>query len=305
MRKSTSPFVIALALLMYGVHAADNASPLSVYTTFYPLTHFSQVIGGARVHVVNPLPETEDGAFWVPPRDTIKKYHAADLIVMNGSNYEQGFGKVSLPESKVVNTTGFLKGNEVIFDDPITHAHGAAGTHTHQGIDGHTWVDPRTAQKQAHAIYDALCEKRPTYAAEFKTNLAKLDAQFDELDRLVQATLVPAAQGKQIFASHPAYNYLARAYKLNIKSFHIDPNETPAKDELERIGKFIQDHPGTVILWEDTPKPENKKLVNEKFKLTSVVFSPCESLDKEDAKSGRNFFDVMKRNIESLAAVLK
>ena len=29
------------------------------------------------------------------------------------------------------------------------------------------------------------------------------------------------------------------------------------------------------------------------------------ALDKDDAKAGRNFFDVMKRNIEALASALK
>ena len=287
------------------LHAEDGDKPLTVYTTFYPLTYFTEMIGGPRVHVVNPLPENEDGAFWVPPREVVRQYQAADLIVMNGSNYEQGFGKVSLPESKIVVTTAFLKGNEVIFDDPVTHTHGAAGTHTHQGIDGHTWVDPLTAKKQAHAILDALIEKRPAHAAEFKANLSKLDARFDELDRLVRDTLVPAAQGKQLFASHPAYNYLARAYTLNVKSFHMDPNETLAKEELEHVEKFVKEHPGTIMLWEDAPKAENENTMRTRFNLKSVVFSPCENLDKDDAKAGRNYFDVMKRNIEALAAALK
>jgi zinc transport system substrate-binding protein len=305
MRSFASSILITLLSVSVFLHAEEDNKPLTVYATFYPLTYFTEVIGGPRVHAVNPLPENEDGAFWVPPREVVKQYHAADLIVMNGSNYEQGFGKVSLPESKVVVTTAFLKGNEVIFDDPITHSHGTAGTHTHQGIDGHTWVDPFTAKKQAHAICDALIEKRPEQAAEFKANLSKLDTRFDELDRMIQDKLIPAATGKQLFASHPAYNYLARAYKLNIKSFHMDPNETPAKDELERIEKFIKEHPGTVMLWEDAPKAENENVMRTRFNLKSVVFSPCEQLDKEDAKAGRNYFDVMKRNIDSLAAALK
>jgi len=304
MKRSVFVATLMLASLQFASLAADE-KPLRVYTTFYPLTFFTEAIGGAHVHVVNPLPETEDGAFWVPPREVVKQYQAADLIVMNGSNYEQGFGKVSLPESKIVDTTAFLKGNEVIFDDPITHSHGAAGMHTHQGIDGHTWVDPHNARRQAQAICDALCDKSPAHAGEFKTNFEKLATGFDALDQLIREKLVPVAQGKQIFASHPAYNYLARSYKLNVQSFHLDPKDTPAKDELERIEKFVKEHPGTVILWEDTPKPENEKLMRELFKLTSVVFSPCEGLDKEDAKAGRNYFDVMKRNIEALAVALK
>jgi zinc transport system substrate-binding protein len=255
--------------------------------------------------VVNPLNDGEDGAFWVPPREIVKQYQMADLIVMNGSNYEQGFNKVSLPESKVVNTTEFLKGAEVIFEDPVTHSHGAAGMHTHQGIDGHTWVDPHNARQQSLAIFQALSEKRPAFSAEFKANLDALNNRFDELDRLIKEKIVPAAAGKQILASHPAYNYLARSYKLNIKSFHMDPAEIPAKDELERIEKFLKEHPARVILWEEQPTPENAKLMSEKFKLVCVEFSPCEGLSKEDAKAGLNYFDVMKRNIGNLAAALK
>ena len=85
----------------------------------------------------------------------------------------------------------------------------------------------------------------------------------------------------------------------------MDTNETPPKEEIDRIEKYLKDHPGTILLWEDTPKPENEKLMKEMFKLTSVVFSPCEGLEKADAAKGLNYFDVMKRNIESLAAAIK
>ncbi len=303
----SNAFVLALTVVSVclGTRAADDGKPLSIYTTFYPTTYFTEAIGKAHVRVVNPLPDTEDGAFWVPPREVVKQYQAADLIVLNGSNYEQGFGKVSLPESKVVVTTAFLKGNEVIFDDPITHSHGAAGMHTHQGIDGHTWVDPRNAKKQALAICDALCEKRPAFATEFKANLEELNHFFDELDQQIQNDLVPAVNGRQLIASHPAYNYLARTYKLSVKSFHIDPNEAPAKEELERIETYLKDHPATVILWEAAPKPEIEKLMREKFRLTSVVFTPCEQLDKEDARNRRHYFDVMYRNIRNLTLTLR
>jgi len=232
------------------------------------------------------------------------EYQGADAIVINGSNYEQGFAKISLPESKIVNTTAFLKGNEVILEDPVTHAHGTAGTHSHQGMDGHTWVDPRTAKRQAQALCDALAEKMPAHAEAFKTNLAALVARFDELDRLLKETVVPAAQGREILASHPAYNYLARSYALKIKSFHMDPGETPAAGELAALEKHLKEHPARLILWEDTPKPENEKLMREKFALASVVFSPCEALAKEDREAGRNYFDVMKRNIANLSAAL-
>ena len=297
------PKIVSAFLLMVCVSIAMAADdkPLVVYTTFYPLTYFTEAIGGAHVKVVNPLPETEDGAFWVPPREIVKQYHAADLIVMNGSNYEQGFGKVSLPESKVVNATAFLKGNEVILEDPVTHSHGTAGMHTHQGMDGHTWVDPQNAKREAQTICDALSEKRPAFANEFKTNLTALDGRFDELDRLMKETVAPAAKGQQLFASHPAYNYLARSYGLTIKSFHMDPNETPAPEEIAAIEKFIKEHPARVILWEDSPRAETEKLMREKFALTSVVFSPCEGLSKEDGKAGRGYFEVMKQNIASLS----
>lgn len=287
------------------VAVAEDERPLNVYTTFYPLTYFTQQIGGTYVKVTNPLPENEDGAFWVSPREVVKLYHAADLIVMNGSNYEQGFEKVSLPESKVINTTAFLKGNEVILDDPVTHSHGGAGAHTHQGVDGHTWVDPRTAKRQAQAIAEALSERRPALAAEFKANLEKLNGQFDELDRMMREKVMPLAEGKQLVAAHPAYNYLARTYKFNVKSFHLDPGEALGKEELDRIEKYLKEHPAAVILWENEPKAENAKLMMDKFKLKSVVFSPCEALDKEDAKVGKDYFDVMKRNIINLVDALK
>ena len=75
----------------------DRRAKIVVYTTFYPMTYFAQRIGGEHVEVVCPLPQDADPISWMPGANTIQAYQKADLIVINGAQFEKWLDKVSLP----------------------------------------------------------------------------------------------------------------------------------------------------------------------------------------------------------------
>lgn len=300
-------FVVGTLVGCGGEQAPDQAATTSgvplVMTTFYPTTYFARRIGGDFVRVVCPVPADADPIFWEPSADDVTAYQKADLIVVNGAEYEKWVDKVSLPYDRIVDTSKAFDADLLRFRSAIVHSHGPAGKHSHTGIDGHTWMDPVQAKMQAAAIRDALKALLPAHAADFDRSCAALDADLDALDASLKDA-VKTYGGQTIFASHPAYNYLARRYGLKVVNLALDPQEMPTDAEFADIRKKLEATPSVTILWESDPKPEIAERFQRELGLTSITFSPCETMDPAEEKAGKNYLTVMKADIEALKPAL-
>jgi zinc transport system substrate-binding protein len=271
-----------------------------VYTTFYPTTYFTRRIAGDRVEVVCPLPPGEDPIFWMPDEETRRAYQDAYLVVINGAGFERWIDKMFLAPSKIVDTSKPLKENLLKFEGEVEHSH-PSGKHSHEGIDGHTWLDPNHAKKQAREICSALAEKLPQHAEEFEANFAVLAGELDELHRSLEG-LTGEIQGQHLLASHSAYNYLVERYDWNVTNLNLDPEAMPAGEMIAEIRNLLQDEPARIILWESRPAAGIAERLAEELNLKNVVFSPCESLTDEQINSGQDYLTVMRGNIDCLRA---
>jgi len=277
---------------------ADNGSS-GVYTTFYPTTFFAETIAMGKVPVTNLCPEDEDPIFWVPDRQALQVYQQADLIVTNGAGFEKWLGKVSLPAERLVESTRDLSDPLIEFTN-TTHAHGPAGTHAHEGIDGHTWVDPVSALSQAETIYHAMVERFPEHRRSFDEGFAALKTMLEDLDRQfgeLRGVSTP------VLCSHPAYNYIARRYEWNIRNLDLDPETRLTDEQLSDIRELLETFPAETLVWEGEPTPEVSEQVAQELGLVSVVFSPCELLSAEERDNGVDYMDVMNRNVEVMKKV--
>ena len=146
----------------------------------YPLQYFAQLIGGLAVDVVFPAPGDEDPVFWQPDDAAIAKYQNADVILMNGATYSKWAEKVTLPQSKVVDTSAAFKAGFIEIKADTTHSHGPGGEHSHSGTEFLTWLDLTQAIQQADAVKNALAKSVPDAERNFatlKSDLEALDAR--------------------------------------------------------------------------------------------------------------------------------
>src|SRR5688572_561215 len=133
---------------------------LQVHVANYPLAYFTERIGSTEVDVIFSAPADEDPAFWQPTDAQIATMQQADLIVLNGATYSKWAEKVSLPQSKVLDTAAAFKGKFIEVKESVTHSHGKAGEHSHAGTAFTTWLDFQQAVQQASAICEALQKHR-------------------------------------------------------------------------------------------------------------------------------------------------
>ena len=227
-------------------------TPLNVYVVNYPLKYFAERIGGTHVKVILPVPADEDPAYWTPGIADIGAYQQADLILLNGAGYAKWVRKVSLPRSKTVNTSRGFKDRYITVRETMTHSHGAEGEHAHEGLAFTTWMDLSLAVKQAEAIADALVRKRPQQEDMFRANYRSLEKDLLALDSRIKA-IVPQNTTVPIIFSHPVYEYFEKAYGLNGRSVHWEPDQKPSPAQIAELKKLLENHPAQWMVWEGYP----------------------------------------------------
>ena len=267
-----------------------------VHVVNYPLQYFAGRIAGDAVEVVFPAPANVDPAHWMPDRKAIQAFQKADLVLLNGAGYAKWLDKVSLPQSKLVDTSSAFRGQLMKVKDVVTHSHGKGGEHSHVGTASHTWLNPRLATLQAEAIRDAFSRLAPEKVAAFagafealKRDLMELDADMD--------VIIKQDRDRPIVFSHPVYQYFQRRFAVNSRSLHWEPEEVPGVEEWGKLDKLRTSHAFTAVIWE-VPLAERTKARLKSLGVESQVFNPCANVPATG-----DFLSVMKRNADALKAV--
>ena len=248
------------------------------------MAFFAEQIAGDQVKVV--FPEMEgDPAFWQPSAEQVANFQNADLILLNGASYAKWLAKVSLPESRLLDTSATFSERFIRIEDAKSHSHGPGGEHTHGETAFTTWLDLTQAVQQAAAINTKLDLSNSGFD-KLKNDLLKLDKEWEsEFAKLSRQALL---------GSHPVYQYLTRRYKLNLKSVHWEPNVAPDQDMRDELKTLLSKHPAKIMLWEGEPLPETKAVL-EKMGIQSIIFDPCGNRPAEG-----NFLSTMKQNLSNL-----
>ncbi|PKK88826.1 MAG: hypothetical protein CVV64_17230 [Candidatus Wallbacteria bacterium HGW-Wallbacteria-1] len=282
--------------------ASASAFPLKVHCSFFPVFSMAEAIAGPHASLSPMFSPDQDPSESIPSRDCIREcQNSSDLILLNGAGFEKWMEKVTLPMEKIVETAAEMEDTFIFIKEEVNHSHGAAGLHSHQGLDGHTWLSPIMAIKQADAIFQAFTDLRPHLTEKFKTGFNTLKSDLMTLDQAFRKGLKDFRG--TLVASHPAYNYWAREYGVNLLSFTLDPNEIPEASALEHMKSKLNEitPPPRFMLWESQPAPEVMKVITDNLGLRHILFSPCEAIAPQNSKSpNSSFVEKMHQNLERL-----
>lgn len=279
-----------------GVEPAAAGSPLQVYVVNYPLQHFAARIGGNAVQVEFPAPADSDPAYWSPDRETVAAYQDADLILLNGAGYAKWVSRVTLPPSRLVDTSAAFRDRYVQVADAPSHSHGPQGEHTHGEVAFTTWLDPALAIEQARAVLEALVAARPGESAAFQERFDSLEADLQGLDRELEEVTGTFREAPVLF-SHPVYQYLEHRYGLNGRSVHWEPGEMPDDKAWREFEGLLRSHPARWMIWESHPMDETV-LRLESMGVSSIVYEPC-----GNAPEGGSLLSVLRAGAENLRKI--
>lgn len=268
---------------------------LKVFTVNYPLYYFAKRIGGKYVDLIYPIPANEDPAYW-EPQNALSEIQKADLILTNGAGYAKWKKKVSLPSSKIVNTSKSFRDKYIELKAGPTHNHGGEGEHSHKESAFTTWLDFKLAIEQATAVKDALVKLRPEQKNNFEQNFSLLKTELKAIDFKMES-LSNKFEKENMIGSHPVYQYLALGYGLNIRSVHWEPRDKPSNEQWLDLEEKIKDHQVKIMLWEAAPIDATRERL-QKMNIEIVVFSPC-----ANTPAVADFITVMKENISEMESL--
>jgi zinc transport system substrate-binding protein len=267
----------------------------AVEVTNEPLAWVAERLAGPLVEVRFRAAEAADPAYWKPTTEDILAMQEADLIMVNGASYEGWLKDVSLPTSRLVDTTAAAGDRLISAAETVTHSHGLEGEHEHTGTAFTTWLDPTLFAEQARAAAAALAARWPEHAELFAENLAALAADLAALDGELEAATASAGDRPLVF-SHPVYQHFQRRHGLVGGSVHFEPDVMPDADQWAELDHLL-DHGGAQwMVWEEEPNDDIRSALSERG-VGVIAVAPCATPPAEG-----DFLDVMRGNTEALRA---
>ncbi|MHC5113853.1 MAG: metal ABC transporter substrate-binding protein [Planctomycetota bacterium] len=274
---------------------AGDSGPPTVYAVNYPMAYFAQRMAPDSVVVGFPAPADVDPAFWTPADEQITEYQQADVILLNGAGYAKWTHRVSLPPSRLADTSQLFADRLIEIENSVTHAHGPGGEHAHGEVAFTTWLDPQLAVDQASVAAEAMCERWPDHCRAIGDAFDDIARDLHGLDEILKG--YAARPQPPLLASHPVYQYLARRVGMDLRSLHWEPETMPDDDEWEKLDALLDEHPARWMLWEASPDPVIAEALATRG-VEVIVYEPC-----GNAPATGDFLDVMRRNVDALGVV--
>jgi len=283
---------VVFSLVASTVFAAEKPVIAAVN---YPLAYFAERLGGDAVEVLFPVPADRDPAFWRPSLADITAIQKADVIALNGAGYAAWTTKVSLPRSRLVDTSAPFKA-DYIRTETITHSHGEDGEHSHEGVASHTWLNFSNAARQADTLAAAMKRRLPELAPAIDTASVEMAADLKALD--INAREAAAKlDGAPIITTHPRYQYLGAAYQMNIHSLEWEAGAPPTDAQWDELSALMTRTGASLLIWEAAP-PAEARAEAKAMGLRDIVLPTLANRPQDG-----DFISAMRKGLADLAAL--
>lgn len=314
---------------------------LKIYTTIYPLQDFTKKIGGEHVDVVSVFPTGVDAHTYEPTAKTMVEIAEADALIYTGAGVE-GFVEAANKalQNEDVMVVKAVEGIELLavneheeehqsegveeeHHEENEHEHHSEGTeeehheedhnseshseeeHHHGDVDPHVWLDPVLAIDLAENILHSLEQLKPEAKEDFQNNFDKLVEELQVLDQEFKSTVENASK-KEILVSHAAYGYWESRYGIKqISVSGLSPTNEPSQKELETIIHTAKEHNIKYVIFEQNLSTKIAEMVKREINAEALTLHNLEAITESDQKNGYDYFDIMRKNLETLEKALQ
>lgn len=275
---------------------SDDGKKISVYTSFYAMYDFTKKIGGDKINLTNLVPAGTEPHDWEPTPSDIADLEKANVLIYNGAGMEAWLDKIlnTIKNKKLitVETSKDLKLLENADKDEELK------------YDPHVWLNPMLAKKQMEAIKNALVTADPSNKEYYEKNYADNAKKLDEFNKEFMDAVVKFKK-KDIVVAHQAFGYICDAYSLKqvaIEGLTADAEPSPAK--MAEIVKFAKENDVKYIFFEELVSPKVAEAIAKEVGAKTEVLNPLEGLEEKDIEAGKDYFSVMRENLEALKKAL-
>lgn len=286
---------------------------ITIYTTLFVLTDFSQRIGGEYVEVVNLIPPGTSSHDYEPTAKEMAALTDSDMFIYNGIGIESWLEKiVTNLEGENVKLVDASKGITAMAGEAHDHDEHeedtdheeSTGVEDKHNVDSHVWLNPLNALKQAENIKEALVELDSANAAYYEANFEVLKKDLIALDEKYRVELENTTR-KDFFVSHAAFGYLAEQYGLNQHSISgIIPTYEPSPAELAELVTKAKELDIKYILVDPMDVTKISDVLASEIGAETLSIYTMGSITKEQSDKGMDYISLMEENLLIFKKVL-
>lgn len=281
---------------------SEAEGKVKVLASIYPVYDFVKRIGGGNVAVTMLVPAGTEPHSWEPSTKDMRMLEEADLFVYSGAGMETWAEDVLKGvQSKKLVTLEASRKVDLIHLDEEEDGHEHHDGHDHGEYDPHVWLSPKNAKLEMQAIAEALISVDPENESIYRGNLATAEKECDKLDSDF-AERLKEYSGKHIVVAHEAYGYLCREYGLSqIGIEGVSADSEPDAARMKEIIDLVGEYGIKCIFFEELVDPKVAKTIASETGCRTMALSPLDGLTQADIDAGRDYFSVMRDNLEALA----
>jgi zinc transport system substrate-binding protein len=293
-----------------------DSNKITVYTTVFPLTYFTQRIGGELVQVQSIYPTGANEHTFDPTQKDMMALADADLFFYIGMGLE-GFVEnaektLANEQLKMIATSNFVSDEELVHQEELDeegHAHEEEATenhneHNHGDTDPHLWISPTISIKLAKSIQESLIEQDPKNEETYIKNFELLRAELETLNTKFQ-DMADNAPNKTFFVSHAAFGYLADAYGLEqVAIAGLNSQDEPSQKELTEIVEHAKEKQIKTILFEQNVSSKLTKVIQSEVGAEAGTLHNLSVLTEKDIQNKETYFTLMEKNLSTLQKAL-
>lgn len=244
-----------------------------IAVTIYPFYDVVKEISGDKFEVILILPPGADPHNYELKPTDLKKIKDVKIVFSNGLLIDRWFENInkSLKGSKLIKLFEVV---DLIDNDP------------------HFWLSLENMKKIAIKVRDELKLLDPTHKEYYEENFNKF---LNKLNKLIELRKGYQFNNLYIITQHNSFNYLAKELNFNIIGYLETENKEMKPAEFQNLINKIKKYNLKVIYGDIGEESNLLKNIAKEFNLKIYKLDPIEG------KSGLNYFEAYKYNLEILA----
>lgn len=291
--------------------ATSETQAKTMVVTSIVLKEFAETVADSAIQISLLTPADTPARLWRPKVADIRRLQSADRILLQGAGYEPWKDRITVAQSRIVESSARYPDQLIEIPDFVTHQHGPEGAHSHPGIVWSTWLDPELLASQLQQVTAACIELRPDQKAEFETRSARLSLEIDALDQQLESLKAALSSStastsgqQQLLSDEPYALYLGRRIGLKITYLNWpEPPEPLSDEQKQKLSELVSRSAGPqtkMILIRNDRRAEDVEFAKS-VGLRVVTIDLCEKMsDTSDSLIVR-----MKQNLDRLQDALQ
>jgi len=275
---------------------------LTVVASVFPLFDFAREVAGSAADVRLLLPPGVDPHSWEPKPSDIVDLSRADIFLYTSDKMEPWAGSIgravkgrNIVILQVMSSLGFNT------TDKSYKAAGAGETVKDHGEDPHFWLDLSLSGRAAQVIGQTLIGNDPGNRDSYASRALEYAGQLEKLDQAFKEGLEDCDSRKLVTGGHAAFGHLARRYDLEqVSVYGLSPDAEPSPRHLAGIVNLVRENSVRTVFSEEMMNPRMAQVLSQETGTKVRTLNPGANLTVAQWRSGVTFFDLMRKNLDTL-----